>query len=62
MLRFRFGRSRPAVTHACRACESRRAMFRILGVATWDRYRTLCVRCHRRAGQPQAVMGDLPNP
>jgi hypothetical protein len=37
-------------------------MFRILGVATWDRYRTLCVRCHRRAGQPQAVMGDLPNP
>jgi hypothetical protein len=24
-------------------------MFRILGVAKWDRYRTLCARCYRRA-------------
>jgi hypothetical protein len=49
MLRFRFGWPLPAVAHACLACECRRAMFRTLGVAKWDRYHALCVRCYRRA-------------
>lgn len=48
MLRLRFGRRAPAVRHACRECESRRALFRYRGLVKWDRYHTLCFQCYRR--------------
>lgn len=37
-----------AVKHACRDCETRRALFRYRGVVKWDRYHTLCFQCYRR--------------
>lgn len=48
MLRLRMGRRAPAVKHACRECESRRALFRYRGIVKWDRYHTLCFQCYRR--------------
>jgi hypothetical protein len=48
MLRLRFRRRAAAVKHVCRACESRRALFRYRGVVKWDRYHTLCFQCYRK--------------
>jgi hypothetical protein len=48
MLRLRFRRRAAAVTHVCRQCEARRALFRYRGVVKWDRYHTLCVQCCRK--------------
>jgi hypothetical protein len=47
-LRLWFRRRPAAVRHACRECESRRALFRHRGVVKWDRYHTLCFQCYRR--------------
>ncbi len=48
MMRLRPGRPTAAVKHACRECESRRALFRYRGIVKWDRYHTLCFQCYRK--------------
>ncbi|MBM3781077.1 MAG: hypothetical protein FJW29_05290 [Acidobacteria bacterium] len=48
MMRLRPGRPAAAVKHACRECESRRALFRYRGIVKWDRYHTLCFQCYRK--------------
>ena len=48
IMRLRPGRPAAAVKHACRECESRRALFRYRGIVKWDRYHTLCFQCYRK--------------
>lgn len=68
MMRLRSGRPAAAVKHACRECESRRALFRYRGIVKWDRYHTLCFQCYRkhldrlRATTMAMPWIDLPRP